>query len=116
LPNCVSAPFTGNAYLNALGIPQPGPLRAGVDAKGRPTLTTADGIPVVALKVGQYTITVNDNSRKAGFKLAGLLISRHTTATFRGKVTWTVDLEGANLTYHATGAPRTRPVTFTVLP
>jgi hypothetical protein len=114
-PTCVPAPYTGNAYLRALGVTT-SPLLARVDPKGRPTLTTSDGIPIVALKAGHYTITVTDNSRRAGFKLAGFLLSRHTSAAFHGTVTWIVDLEGTNLSYRATGAPRARPVAFTVLP
>jgi len=114
-PQCIDPPFTGNAYMNVLGIPQPGPLLARVDAKGRPTLTTSDGIPVVALKAGSYAIMVTDASRKAGFKLAGSFVSRHTSAAFRGTVTWTVNLVDSGLDYRATGARGTRPTSFAVL-
>jgi hypothetical protein len=114
-PDCVPAPYTGNAYLTALGI-KTNPLLARIDAQGRPTLTTSDGIPVVALKAGRYTITVTDASRKAGFKLTGFRVSRHTAAAFRGTVTWTVNVDAANPTYRAVGAPGTRSVSFTVLP
>jgi hypothetical protein len=113
-PDCVPAPYTGNAYLSALGI-KTSPLQASIDAKGKPKLTTSDGLPLVALKAGTYTIAVTDSSRKAGLRLTGFGVSRHTSAAFRGTVTWNVNLEGANLTYRATGAPRKQAISFTVL-
>ena len=115
-PECIPAPFTGRAYLSALGITI-SPLQASIDARGRPKLATSDGVPVIALKAGAYAIAVTDNnSRKAGLKLSGFFVSRHTSAAFRGTVTWTVNLAGANLTYRVTGAPRTQRISFTVLP
>lgn len=114
-PQCVAAPFTADAYLQTFGITT-APLQAKLDARGRAVLALADGTPVVALKAGHYTITVTDSSRTAGFKLTGFEVAHRTTPAFRGTVTWSVDLEGAGLLYHATGATGTRPVTFTILP
>jgi hypothetical protein len=112
-PDCISAPFTGNAYLNAFGI-KTAPLSARIDSKGRPTLTTADGIAVLALKAGSYAITVTDASRRAGLALSGPDVSRHTSAAFRGTVSWTVNLP-AGVAITARGAPGTKPVSFLVL-
>lgn len=114
-PDCVPAPYTGTAYLSVLGI-KTSPLQASIDAKGKPRLTTSEGLPVIALRTGTYTIAVTDSSRKAGLKLSGFLVSRHTSDSFRGTATWTVSLEGANLTYRVTAAPRKQPISFTVLP
>jgi hypothetical protein len=87
-PNCGSAPYSGDAFLAALGI-QIGPLLATVDAKGKAAFTTSDGVPVKALLVGRrYTIVVTDNSSKAGFRLFHFGYVRQTSAGFRGTVTW----------------------------
>jgi len=98
--NCASAPYTGDAYLSALGI-RTEPLLARVDAQGRPSLTTSDGIPVVALIAGRrYTIVVTDASKLAGFRLvSGGGFRAQTTAAFRGSVTWTVDVESPHWAY-----------------
>jgi hypothetical protein len=98
--DCASAPYTGDAYLSALGI-QTEPLLARVGANGRPTLTTSDGIPVIALLAGRrYTIAVTDASKKTGFRLtSGDGFRQQTTATFRGTATWIVDVEGPRWTY-----------------
>jgi hypothetical protein len=97
---CASAPYTGDAFLSALGI-QTEPLLARVDAKGTPTLTTSDGIPVVALLAGRhYTIVVTDASKKAGFRLtSGGGFRLQTNAAFRGTVNWTVDVENPHWSY-----------------
>jgi hypothetical protein len=97
---CASAPYTGDAYLNALGV-QTGPLLARVDARGKPTFTATDGVPVIALLAGRhYTIVVTDASKTAGFRLSALGGSRlQTTATFRGTITWSVDVESPHWTY-----------------
>ena len=111
--NCVSAPFTGDEYLKVLGI-VPGPLHGGVDAKGRATLTTADGLLVTALKNGQYTIVVTDKSRTSGFRLSGPNVHKQTSLRYRGTVTWTVNLVGP-AAYSSTGR-RTHAVFITMLP
>lgn len=99
-PDCWSAPYTGDAYLSALRI-QTGPLLARVDAKGKPTLTATDRVPVIALLAGRhYTIVVTDASKAAGFRLSALGGSRlQTTPTFRGTITWSVDVESPHWTY-----------------
>jgi len=110
---CIDAPYTGGAYLKVLGI-QPGPLQASIDSKGRPKLTTQDGVPITALKAGQYTIVVADNSRKAGLQLTSLNFNRHTSAAYRGTTTWTVTFI-PGFRYRAVGAPHTHPVSFVTL-
>jgi hypothetical protein len=116
-PECSSAPYTGDTYLRTLGI-QTAPLLARVDAKGKPTLTTSDGIPVVALVAGRrYTIVVTDASKKAGFRLTSAGgFRQQTTATFRGSVTWTVGFENPHWTYASySGRKALHSVSFNVL-
>jgi hypothetical protein len=95
-PTCVSAPFTADGYLGALGLPAPLPLRGGVDVHGRATLTTADGARVYGLKDGTYTLVVTDSSRTKGFRLATAFWHRRTTATFVGTQTWTVPVDASH--------------------
>jgi hypothetical protein len=88
-PDCWSAPYTGNAYLKVLGI-GPEPLRGGVDTNGRATLTTADGVPITALRADRYTIVVADRSRRDDFHLIGPGVNRRTGLRFTGMKTWSV--------------------------
>jgi hypothetical protein len=107
-PDCVSAPFTGDAYLKVQSI-EPGPLRASVDSAGRPRFTTADGVPVKALKLGTYTVVVTDRSRRGGFRLSASGYHLQTSKAFRGSVTWKVDLSRGGpgrWTYASTGRRR----------
>jgi hypothetical protein len=84
-----------------IGIPAK-PLLGRVDASGKPTLTTSDGIPVKALTAGrQYSVVVTDQSRGAGFRLSAPGFTRQTRASFRGTVTWTINVDGYGWSYAA---------------
>jgi hypothetical protein len=116
LNTCWSAPYTGDAYLAALGLPPLGPLLARLDAHGRATLTTSDGVPVKALLASRrYTVLVTDASRKAGFRLSAFGFRRQTSAAFRGTVTWTIDLEGFGWSYASVQGRKVRSVGFYAL-
>jgi len=114
---CASAPYTGDAYLSALGI-QTEPLLARVDAKGKPTLTTSDGVPVIALLARRrYTIIVTDASKTAGLRLSAVDgVRLQTTAKFRGTTTWSLDVESPRWTYGSfSGKKNLHSVTFDAL-
>ena len=114
-PQCIGAPYTGNSYMQVLGIQQ-GPLLGRVDARGRATLTTSDGIPVIALESGTYTIVVTDASKTAGFRIAGAAYQRQTAARFRGTVTWTVDFGRTyDWTYGSVAGKKARTASIDVL-
>ena len=106
-PRCVDAPFTGYAYLAVLGI-QPGPLLGRVDARGRSTLTTSDGMPVRALKSGTYTVLVTDASKTSGFRISTYETTRSTSASFRGTVTWTIDVLTNPFTFSSVAGRKVR--------
>jgi len=113
-PQCVDAPFTGNAYLAVLGL-EPGPLLGRVAANGRATLTTSDGMPVKALKSGTYTIVVTDVSKTAGFRVSAYDTTRSTSASFRGTVTWTIDVLTNPFTFSSVAGRKIRRTEVAIL-
>jgi hypothetical protein len=113
-PGCWSAPYTSDVYLKVLGI-QPGPLVGRVDAGGKPTLTTSDAVPVKALKAGRYTVVVTDASKRAGFRISGPGFRRHTSARFRGTVTWTIKVSDEYGWTYASVGRKVHSVAFVVL-
>jgi len=88
---------SGSGGLSALGTPLPparilGTLSGSVSSAGKLTLTLK-GKGVATLKAGTYTVTVNDESRTAGFMLQ--TSGAKTTVTspaFVGSKSVTVDL------------------------
>ena len=63
-------------------------------------------MPVEALEAGTYTIVVTDASKAAGFRISTYETTRRTTASFRGTVTWTVDVLTNPFTYASVAAKR----------
>ena len=74
------------------------PLSAGIDTKGRATLSAR------SLTAGTYAITVRDRSRSAGFRLTGPGLNRRTGTTFTGSVTWKATLQKGTYRYGVDGA------------
>jgi hypothetical protein len=84
-------------------------LFGSLSAAGRATLGPRQGARAKAIKAGAYKLTVKDQSKQAGFKLAGPGVSRTTGGPFTGSVTWSVTLKkggvyryGAGLSLRAT--------------
>jgi hypothetical protein len=78
------------------------PLSAGIDAKGRATLSAH------SLAAGTYAISVRDRSRSAGFRLTGPGVNRRTGKTFTGSVTWKATLQKGTYRYGVDGAKTLR--------
>ena len=85
------------------------PLAARVTVTGKVALT-ASGRAVRSLTAGTYAVTVRDDSRTLGFRLAGPGVTRATTARFRGTVTWRVRLRAGTYRYGAGKTVRTLTV------
>jgi hypothetical protein len=69
--------------------------------------------PLRALSAGAFSIVVDDRSATDGFRLAGPGVTRATSATFRGKVTWKVKLAAGRYSYGSALHAKLRH-TFTV--
>jgi hypothetical protein len=109
---CFSAPYRGDAYINALTgrrAPAPAPFRlipaaplyAVVSPRGQVTFKKQNGTTVKTLDSGTYKITIRDRSTRGGFHLSGPDFDETTGRQFVGKRVWHVDL-GTTAPYGST--------------
>jgi hypothetical protein len=102
---CVSPPYRADAYITTLTgaptpprTPSPLPLLpvpkliASMTATGRVTFKTASGNSVVTLEAGQYTVVVQDRSKRDGFRLSGPDLQLSTGKRFVGRKVWQVEI------------------------
>ena len=108
---CISPPYRLDAYATALNGAPPSTTLAATISDRAIAFRTPYGQPVSALLAGTYTVRVRDTSKRRGF----LLDTRRTTTTFRGSVTWKIDLSAGTHTFGATGRSP-RKTSFDVLP
>ena len=69
--------------------------------------------PSSGLSAGKFRIKVSDRSASDGFRLAGLGVTRSTSAKFKGSVTWVLTLKAGKYTFGSLRNPKLRR-TFTV--
>jgi plastocyanin len=65
-------------------------------------------VPSSGLSAGKFRIKVSDRSATDGFRLAGLGLTRSTSAKFTGSVTWTVTLKAGKYTFGSLRNPKLR--------
>jgi len=87
---CPTAPYRIAAYARALTGARPFTLQARA-TRGSARLTSA-GVRVTALNSGTYSVVVDDQTTRDGFRLSGPRFSHRTGARFRGTVKWRVRL------------------------
>lgn len=97
--------FTVGAVTDTTPAPTPKPTpsaktRLVLTVTGKSvTLTTPAGKPVKATVAGPASITVRDRSTARGGTLRGAGVSKSTTASFVGNVTWNVTLSAGTLVF-----------------
>jgi plastocyanin len=106
LAAAVVVPGAGQAAGTSLvGTVGPGPSIS---------LTNADGVPVIHLDPGTYTILVHDKSVDHNFHLLGPGgVDQSTDVAFIGDATWTVTLVNGKYVYQCDAHPGTMHKTFT---
>lgn len=87
---CPTAPYRIAAYARALTDIKPYTVDARI-SNGKLSLTS-EGVHVMALAAGLYSVVIHDASSRDGFRLMSPSFDRRTTARFRGIVTWRIRL------------------------
>jgi hypothetical protein len=89
-------------------------LIATVTAKGRLSLTTSSGAPVIRLGQGRYRIVVRDRARSHNFHLVGPGVERKTSIASTALVRWVVTLRQGDYTFRCDRHPRQSRKSFAV--